>query len=154
MCPEQKEERQWVGGALGRGQCPVVSPSGRGNLAVTGVTQSSSKHKPKQAPESKSIPAYSPLHASLPSVLDLQPLGSAPRNAFSIKTKGSFWLCPLPLGTFRGGGQCLCALVSRRPGLGASWRLWVAWGSSQLCAEGEWEPLALGVLPSDHPRSA
>lgn len=71
MFPEQKEGRQWVGGALGRGQCPVVSPSGGGNLAVTGVTQRSSKHKPKQAPESKSIPAYPPFHASFPSVLDL-----------------------------------------------------------------------------------
>lgn len=70
-CPvflEQKEERQW-GRSSGKRTAFTISPSGRGNLATTEVTQFSLKHKPKQA--SKSIPAYPPLQASSPSVLDL-----------------------------------------------------------------------------------
>lgn len=47
-------------GALGRGLCSVVSLSGRGNRAITGVTQSSLKHKPKRAPVSKSCLPTSP----------------------------------------------------------------------------------------------
>lgn len=65
-------------GALGRGPYLVVSPSRRGNLAITGVTQFS-KHKPKLGSKPKSVSARPPLHGSCLSILDPKSLGSAPQ---------------------------------------------------------------------------